>query len=205
MKLLPASADTPQQHDKPSPVLLIFLIFPLVGILAAVGLALSSQRSAAIATPAAVTLAAPTPTLEIIDRTAPPFHLNSLDGQTVRLSDYQGRIIFLNFWATWCEPCKRELPAFTAFSQQNQSAGSPVILAVNVMESADQINSFLNTLGGVSGFPILLDSDHAVADAYGVVNIPVTYVIDAQGFIRYPKYGEMTMDDLLAYIQALGK
>jgi peroxiredoxin len=186
-----------------SSVLLIFLIFPLVGLLAAAALIVSSSKSAAvIPTPAPVTMPPPpTPTVDVLGSPAPDFHLQSLDGQTVRLSDFGGRIVFLNFWATWCEPCKRELPAFQAF-MQNQPADGPVVLAVDVMENSDTVTTFLNQLG-VSGFPILLDSNHEVADAYGVAPIPVTFVINQQGIISYPKYGEMKLEDLESYVQTL--
>jgi peroxiredoxin len=189
------------------PLLIAFPVLLMVSILAGVGLTLNAWSASTSATPVA-SVRAPTPTLEIQGRPAPPFELTTLDGQTVSLSDYQGRIVFLNFWATWCEPCKRELPAFTAFTQQNQTANSPVVLAVNLLEGPDQITPFLTSLGvrtsSPGGFSILLDSNRAVANAYGVINIPVTYVIDATGTIRYPKYGEVTLDDLQTYVALLG-
>ena len=130
------------------------------------------------------------------------FTLPSLDGQTVHLSDYQGRIVFLNFWATWCVPCQKELPAFQAFQQEQSGADSPVILAVNMLETADKVQPFLDGLG-VSGLHVLLDTDGKVSDSYGIFNLPVTFVIDQKGIVRYPKYGPMTVADLSSYVQAV--
>ena len=107
------------------------------------------------------------------------FTLTSLDGKTVSLSDYQGRVVFLNFWATWCVPCEKELPEFQQFQAQQPPDGA-VILAVNVQESADQVTSFL-TDHDISGLTVLLDSDSSVANSYGIYNLPVTFVIDQNG------------------------
>src|SRR5262249_1716850 len=157
------------------------------------------KSAGVIPTPAPVTMPPPpTATVDVLGSPAPDFHLQSLDGQTVRLSDFRGRIVFLNFWATWCEPGRRELPAFQAF-MQNQPPNGPVVLAVDVNESADTVTTFLDQLG-VRDLAILLDSNHEVADAYGVAPIPVTFVINAAGIIRYSKYGEMKGVDLQAYM-----
>jgi peroxiredoxin len=195
--------------NKASPVLLIFLIFPLIGLIAAVGIFISDV-TAAPATPVPVTPPPVTITFEAIPTPAPivdaqslEFALTDLDGNTVRLSDYRGRIVFLNFWATWCEPCKRELPTFQQFMREQTGDSSPVVLAVNVEESREQVQAFLDE-NGVGGFSVLLDTDAAIADTYGVVQIPVTYVIDADGLVRYPKFGEITRQDMDGYVQALG-
>lgn len=181
---------------------LVLLLFPLLGILIA-GAMLAANAGGAIvpATPAPVTLPPmPTPVI-IADEPVIDFELPNLNGDTVRLTDYAGRIVFLNFWATWCEPCKRELPAFQRFVREQGDTGA-VVLAVNVGESADQVRAFL-VQQNVSGIEVLLDADNAVADRYGVFNIPVTFVIDQNGIVRYPKYGEFTLEDLYAYTEAL--
>jgi len=129
------------------------------------------------------------------------FTLNSLDGKTVHLSDYAGRIVFLNFWATWCTLCQRELPVFEQFLSQ-QPANGATVLSVDVAETSDQINAFLNKFS-ISGLNVLMDNDAAVSDSYGIFNMPTTFVIDGKGIIRYPKYGAMTVDDLNGYVAAL--
>lgn len=186
-----------------SPALLVFLIFPLVGLLAAATMLLSSSGTATPApvTPLPVTALPPATRPVWGDQPAPDFTLRTLDQTTVSLSDYRGRVVFLNFWATWCEPCERELPAFEAFMAQQGDDGA-VVLAVNVGETYDQANAFL-TERGVDGFPVLLDARLEVANLYGISPIPVTFVIDQEGVIRFTKYGEMKPEDLTEYLENL--
>ncbi len=200
----PSTEDQPAQpttRDRPSPALILFLVFPLLGLIAA-GIVLATNSGAANGgtppTPEPVSL----PSNQVVAE-APmiDFTLTSLDGQTVSLSDYQGRIVFLNFWATWCVPCEKELPEFQQFQAQQPPDGA-VILAVNVQESADQVRGFL-TDHDVSGLTVLLDSDSTVANSYGIYNLPVTFVIDQNGIVRYPKFGAMTVADLQSYLDAL--
>jgi len=126
--------------------------------------------------------------------------LTLLDGQTVDLRDYRGKIVFLNFWATWCVPCQREMPAFEAF-MRNQPTDA-VILGVNNGEDTATIQQFTNQLE-LLHLPIVLDTDFRLADQFGVRNLPVTYVIDPDGYVSTFKLGEMTADDLQAYIQQI--
>jgi peroxiredoxin len=195
-----ASLGVPQRR-RPSAGLIIFLLFPLLGFVAAGIFAATNHPGSAngsLATPEPVTLPPPK---TVANAPMIDFTLTSLDGKTVRLSDYKGRIVFLNFWATWCTPCQRELPAFQQFQAQ-QAPDGPAILAVDVAETSDQINAFL-TKFSISGLNILIDSEAKVSDSYGIFNLPVTFVIDEQGIVRYPKYGAMTVDDLKAYVTAL--
>ena len=113
-----STSQTPEISGKPSPILIVFLIFPILGILAAVALALSSGVAAntPVPTPESITLQQ----TSLIDKPAPNFELASLDGPRQRLSSYRGRTVFINFWATWCEPCKRELPAFMQFQAESK-------------------------------------------------------------------------------------
>jgi peroxiredoxin len=130
------------------------------------------------------------------------FELPALDGSgPVRLTDYAGRVVFLNFWATWCEPCKRELPAFEQFTAEQGDTGA-VVLAVNSGEDEATVQAFLDAQG-ITGLNVLLDPEATVAKQYGVFQIPVTFVIDTAGNVRYPHYGELTPDDLAGYLAAL--
>ncbi len=196
----PSIDQPPSPHNRPSPALILFLVFPLLGLVAAgiVIVTSGATGSGAPPTPQMVTLPPPN---AVADSPMIDFTLTSLDGQTVSLSDYQGRIVFLNFWATWCVPCEKELPAFQEFQAQQPPDGA-AILAVNVQESADQVTGFL-TDHDISGLTVLLDADSTVANSYGIYNLPVTFVIDQNGIVRYPKFGAMTVDDLQGYLTAL--
>ncbi len=192
---------TASSRRRPSAALLIFLLFPLLGI-AAAGIVILTNGSALPGalppTPVPVTLPPPK---AVANAPMVDFTLTSLDGQTVSLSDYAGRIVFLNFWATWCTPCQKELPEFVEFQAQ-QPADGAVILAVDVQESADQVAGFLERFD-IRGLNVLLDSEGMASDSYGIFNLPVTFVIDTDGIVRYPKYGAMTVADLNAYVEAL--
>jgi peroxiredoxin len=201
MTTLPESPQSPRQ--RPSPVLLVFLILPVLMVGAAAVMMLNSQTPSATvpATPPAVTLPLlPTP-VNLADTPLIDFELTALEGQTVRLSDYDGRMVFLNFWQTTCEPCKRELPAFASFVA-GQPADGVAVLAVNVAEKADDVRAFLQAQG-ISGLTVPLDPDADVAGSYGVFQIPVTFAINGDGLIRYIKYGEITREDIDGYIQGM--
>lgn len=188
------SPNQPPSGRRPSPVLLIFLIFPALGLVAAAAFALANRDDAgAPPTPLPVTLAQPS----LMNQTAPNFELPGLDGGTYRLSSYRGQVVFINFWATWCEPCRRELPALDDF----EAAGAKV-LAVNNGETAEQVESFLES-NGVQKLAVLLDADFAVSRRYRADRLPTTYVLDPAGVVRYIHIGEITPDDLAAYVAAL--
>lgn len=191
----------PPTRGRLSPALLLFISFTTLGIAAAIFVFATnaSGSTGPIPTPEPIT---PIPAKAVANSPVIDFTLTSLDGKTVHLSDYQGRIVFLNFWATWCVPCQKELPAFQAFQQQQTGADSPVILAVNMLETKDKVQPFLAGLG-ITDLNILLDTDGKVADSYGIFNLPVTFVIDRKGIVRYPKYGPMTVADLNSYVQAV--
>ncbi|WP_042346277.1 thiol-disulfide oxidoreductase ResA [Bacillus massiliigorillae] len=111
---------------------------------------------------------------------APDFVLTDLEGKKHQLSDYKGQGVFLNFWGTWCPPCKEEMPYMDNQYQQYKDKGVQV-LAVNIEESEVAVSSFVKKLG--LSFPVPLDRDGRVNDAYGVFNLPVTFLIDKNGKI----------------------
>jgi len=191
------------RRRSPPPLL---LIFPLVGLaLTAVFLFANALETAPRpVTPAPVTVPPlPTP-VNIAGEALIDFTLPTLSGDLVRLSDYAGRVVFLNFWATWCESCKRELLTFIEFTRAHPAPNDPIILAVNLEESAERVRQFAAENGiPIDELTVLIDADGVAADRYGVFNIPVTYVIDETGVVRYPSYGEMTREDLQAYLDAL--
>lgn len=189
-----------QTTGKPSPILIVFLIFPVLGLLAAIGLAISESSAAngVIPTPLAVTLA----DTMLIDQPAPNFQVPSLNGGSVRLSSYRGRVVFLNFWATWCEPCQRELPTFQQFSASENA--DAIILAMNTAETPDKIMAYF-TEHNISGLNVILDRELDVYNAYAIQVMPTTFVIDAAGVVRYKHLGEMKLDDLNTYIEKLNQ
>jgi thiol-disulfide isomerase/thioredoxin len=109
------------------------------------------------------------------------FAFESLDGKTARLSDYSGRIIVLNFWATWCMPCLVEMPALEALHQQYKDRGV-VVLAVNVSDTAADVSTYAKKYGLT--FPMVRDSKLTGARAYRVGSIPTTVFFDRQGQVH---------------------
>ena len=184
----------------PSPTLLILLILPLFGIFAALMMLVFDNRAPQPATPAFV----PAPPRSVVNFAAPDFELPLLDGVTlVSPADYAGRPLFLNFWATWCAPCVRELPAFAEFVAQHAGdPDGPALLTINLGEPAAVISSFLVETG-ISNLPVAMDINQVVKRDYGVQNLPTTFIIDGAGEIRYMKLGEMTSEDMTAYLDAL--
>jgi thiol-disulfide isomerase/thioredoxin len=109
---------------------------------------------------------------------ATDFTLESLDGKTSSLSAYKGRFVFLNFWATWCPPCRSEMPAMQALYSRLEASGF-VILAVDLAEKADTVRAYVKEKGLT--FPVLLDKTGEVGSIYGAQSIPTTYLIDRAG------------------------
>lgn len=110
---------------------------------------------------------------------APDFVLTDVNGETHQLSDYEGKGVFLNFWGTWCEPCKEEMPHMEKLA--NEFKGEVEILAVNVGESNFQVTNFAEQYGLT--FPIAIDEGKEVMDTYGVDPLPTTFMIKPDGTI----------------------
>lgn len=131
----------------------------------------------------------------------PPFEFEILDGELASITDYRGQVVFLNFWATWCIPCQREMPAFREFMAEEPE--DAIILAVNNGEEIPAIVEF-RELFQLDNVPIVLDPDFEISDGFGVVNLPVTYVINPAGEIAAFHLGEITREDMDAYLAELG-
>ena len=140
----------------------------------------------------------------VVNFQAPDFQLPLLDGVTlVSPADYAGRPLFLNFWASWCAPCVRELPALEAFvSEQATVPNGPALLAINLGETALEISGFLEEIG-VRNLPVAMDINEVVKRDYGVQNLPTTFVIDGEGMVRHLKLGEMKYEEMFIYLEAL--
>ncbi len=190
-------ATTPTPETRPNPGLLLFLVFPIVAFIVALLIALSGSGSAAPNhEPPAVAVTSDT----LIGRPAPDFELATLSGAKTRLSNLRGKVTFLNFWATYCAPCRVEMPAFQALID-GRILGDANVLTVNKGDSTDQISGFFKEIS--VNLPTALDSDGTVADQYRIVNLPVTYIIDKQGVIYERRIGIMTADDIIAYLARL--
>jgi peroxiredoxin len=118
----------------------------------------------------------------------PAFALEDLAGRTHRLADYRGRVVLVNFWATWCEPCRAEMPSIERL--RAALADRPfTVLAVNLGEPKSRIEKFLARTP--LAFPVLLDRDTAVAKAWRARILPATYLVGRDGRIRQVHYGEL--------------
>jgi len=111
---------------------------------------------------------------------APDFVLEDADGNTHRLSDYRGKVVALNFWATWCPPCWREMPSMQRLKNEMDDSAF-VILAVNVGEDEDTVFGFTFSLDEPIDFPLLLDLDGKVTDQWPIAALPTSFVIDKNG------------------------
>ncbi len=111
---------------------------------------------------------------------APDFTLKDVTGKKVSLQDYRGKIVFLNFWATWCPPCRVEMPSMERLYSEFKDKDF-AMLAIDLQEAASTVKDFGEQLG--LSYPLLLDSDGSVGVAYGVRSIPATYLVDRQGYL----------------------
>lgn len=136
------------------------------------------------------------PAVGELNRPAPDLALPTLDGGSVRLADLRGKVVLVNFWGTWCEPCKEETPALQAAHQRLESEGL-VIVGVNLRRqetSDDAVREFVQRYGVT--YPIALDVDGEAARLFQISPIPVSYFIDREGTIRYVRIGTLTTDDV---------
>ncbi len=117
---------------------------------------------------------------------APDFTLRALDGPNLRLQEQRGRVVMVNFWATWCGPCRQEMPQLNKLYDKYRSAGF-VLLGVNVDEDSRNAATAAAKLG--VKFPVLLDSDKKVSQLYDLATMPSTVLIDRDGRVRYVHRG----------------
>ena len=130
------------------------------------------------------------------------FKLKDLNGKEVSLSDLRGKKVFLNFWASWCPPCKAEMPDIERLYEETKDSDL-VILAVNLGEDKDTVKSFIDKNN--YKFRILLDSDQTVAEQYSITSIPTSFFIDKNGTIVTKKIGAMTYEEMKDYVNTISK
>ena len=124
-----------------------------------------------------------------IGGTAPDFEWNAPTGKTEKLSDLRGKTVVITFWATWCEPCRAEMPAMQRVARSTDA----VFLAVDLLEDGAKVRSFMDSLA-LDRLAPLLDLDGNVTRRYAVLELPQTFFIDPQGVIRHIERGEV-LDD----------
>ena len=136
------------------------------------------------------------------DATAPPLALKDLTGRPQTLADYRGRLVLLNFWATWCEPCRDEMASMQKL--QERLSGRPfVVLLVNYGEARARVADFVKR--EAIGFPILLDPNQDAPRAWRVRVLPSSFLIAPDGRVRYSVIGEIDWghDDVIDVVQGL--
>ena len=183
-----ALASEPKHDDQETPegkhlVRVSALLHVLLTVAAAMGVLISlvvlvQPQSGAVSLPAALPGIAPAPAK---GRPAPDFSLPLLDGSQLRLSDLRGKAVILNFWATWCPPCRTEMPDLEAVWRERGKDGL-VIVGVDLGESPSSVQSFVTRVGVT--YPIALDIDQRVGVLYATNSLPTTYFIDASGTIQ---------------------
>lgn len=131
---------------------------------------------------------------------APDFTLTDLDGEPIKLSALRGQLVVLNFWATWCEPCRAEMPELERIYQQYQPG--LVVLGVNLQEQPEDVRRFTRSINVT--YPILLDPDGLVARLYKIIQLPNTYFIDRQGTIQARHIGSLSAEKLQEYLDSMG-
>jgi cytochrome c biogenesis protein CcmG, thiol:disulfide interchange protein DsbE len=136
---------------------------------------------------------------------APEITLNDLNGQAVKLSNYRGKVVVLNFWASWCPPCKSEMSELDKAAREYASGADAVLLTVNLTdgssETVDKARKYIDD--NKYSLSVLLDTQSRAANAYNITSIPTTYIIDKQGVIVNYIVGPTNRDALNAYVNQL--
>ncbi|HEX6594306.1 MAG TPA: TlpA disulfide reductase family protein [Bacillota bacterium] len=129
-----------------------------------------------------------------VGNVAPDFELETLEGEMVKLSDYRGERVMVNFWATWCPPCRAEIPDMQKFHEKTDIQ----ILAINLTDTEsdkDKVPTFVKNFGMT--FKVLMDESSEVANQYQIQPIPTSYMIDSNGVIQFKAMGAMNYDSMV--------
>jgi peroxiredoxin len=170
---------------------------PIVAGLILIGLALAFI-TAPVARDPATSMSSVIPAAVHFD--APELSLENLNGQTESLADYQNIVVLVNHWATWCPPCKAEMPTLAAYFNEHRSQGFTII-AIEAGDPAEVVLPFVQSYR--LDFPIWLDPDGASLRAFGNRSLPNSYVIDRTGTVRYAWTGEVDKATLETYVTPL--
>lgn len=140
------------------------------------------------------------PAVPTVNEPAPDFELETLSGGSTRLSDYRGQVVMINFWATWCGPCRDEMPLIQEYYERYD--GEMVVLGVNVGERRADVEKFVKEVE--VDFPILLDENIEVERLYRVRAYPTTFFVDTEGTILYQHIGYLQERQLVQYLAQAG-
>lgn len=135
-----------------------------------------------------------------IGQAAPDFELQTIEGKSYKLSDLKGKPVMINFFATWCPPCRAEMPALQEAFAEYEAEGF-IILAVNLNESDVAIRSFIERYNLT--FPIIVDKQDKVSKAYDIVPLPTSYFVDRNGIVQGKWTGEIRKEQLRALIKKI--
>jgi peroxiredoxin len=123
---------------------------------------------------------------------APDFTLKSLEGSNLRLEEYRGQVVLINFWASWCGPCRQEMPLLDRLHQRYEDAGFAV-LGINVEGEEEPARQLIDRIP--VSFPVLIDQGQLVSELYGLQAMPSTVVVDRDGVVRYVHRGYKPGDE----------
>jgi peroxiredoxin len=138
-----------------------------------------------------------------VGTTAEDFRLADLEGKSQSLSQYRGKVVLVNFWATWCKPCTTEMPAMQATYDKLRDKGF-VVLAINELEDDARVREHIKVYGHT--FPVLMDRDNKVANQFGVFGLPVSVFLDEKGVVQeYIKGGLLTEQKILDVVARIQK
>jgi len=135
---------------------------------------------------------------------APDFALKSSTGQNLRLSEFRGDVVMINFWATWCGPCRQEMPLLDELYTRYQRVGFN-LLGVNIDDDSSRAMDMIEELG--VNFPVLFDARKEVSELYEVEAMPVTVIVDREGTVRHvhhgykPGYEDMYLDQIRSLLR----
>lgn len=133
------------------------------------------------------------------------FELADLNGNMVKLSDFKGKTVVINFWATWCPPCKKEMPDFDLLDKELKKKNDAVLLAINMTDgkrdTKSKVEAFVKENG--YGMRVLLDTEGKAAKLYDIKWLPTTVVVDRKGKLRWQIFGETTKETVLKVIKEI--
>jgi len=139
----------------------------------------------------------------LVGKPAPAIDARTVQGRSFSLGDYRGEWVLVNFFGTWCVPCRQEHPQLRAFDEEHTKAGDGTVVSVIVNDTASSVRSFFAQLGG--DWPVVLDPKTLIALSYGLVKVPESYLIDPNGLVEAKISGEVTatgLDKIIAQLKA---